>query len=475
MCGVTGRISFNGRDVISEILDDLIHLQNRGRDATGFVVGYSNQLTPYVPWKKPASAGSLFGKESEAKADTLIKRYKGNLGVGHVRYTTAGEPGENDNSGTQPHGFKHGGQSVVLASNGDIPFREDMRESLEQLHGCRLASNCDAEVLVNLVGLQVFRDRQDEVTAFANVGRSLQAAFSLAAMTPSGKLLGMRDPWGFRPLFWAKNHNGAMICSEMAPMKRHFKRGIHEVEPGTIVMFTDTGEVSIHRFSEPNPHFCLMEVFYFSQPNSTYRGTSFNELRYRLGVQAAREWLEAGYPLPDLVSEMPQSGGPAAQGVAHTLGCLLRNVVHKDRFGVTRNFMGRSADRVKQAEDNLDIIKEAVRGKVVMLVDDSVVRADQAKVVCVKLRRAKAKAVLYISTAPPYRYPCFFGLNTPEIKRLIAHGLTVEQVQAAIPYLDQLHYLSLEGSLKVLGGTGFCTGCFTGQYPMPVPDSKPEV
>ncbi len=470
MCGVTGRISFTGADVIPDILEDLIRLQNRGRDATGFVTGFTNKQVPYKPWKKLGSAGSLFGRESGSKAEELVEKYPGDIAVGHVRYTTAGE---RDNEATQPHGFKHGGESVIVASNGDIPFYDRIRRELEAQRGCRFASHCDAELIVNLVGLSIYNDRQDEIDAFVNVGSTLEASFSLVAITPSGKLLGMRDPWGVRPLFWALNEKGAMISSEPAIMDGF--DDVREILPGSLTVISGDGQVRTIAFRTERPRFCLLEVYYFARPDSVFKGEMYDEIRYRLGYQTGLEWIGAGYPQPDLVVPVKYSGDPAAEGCAEALGVKLRSAVLKDRFG-GRIFMFDQLSRAELLESNIKVVQSAVEGKRILMVDDSIIRADQSRVITKLLRQAGAREVYFISTAPPYRFPCFLGINTPETSKLVAKGRSVEEIRDVIG-VDQLLFLSLEGTFEALGSEDFCTGCFVGKegYPVPVPEDGKEV
>jgi len=463
MCGVFGVISFEGTNVTPLTLESLNHLQNRGQDSTGFAAGLTSEYSvPTRFWKEPGSASSHFTRE---RVEELSSRYPGDVGIGHVRYATASQ---RDRRNAQPHYYDAGGNLIIVVSNGDIPFSEEIREKLAQKYP--FASQCDAEVIAKLLG-QAWVKNGSEEEAFIKVGETLSGAFSLAAITPSKRLFVMRDPLGFHPLWWAKNDEAFFVCSESALLKGIGP--VHEVERGTLITISAGGLINFLPFKKALPRFCLMEVYYLARPDSYLDGkTTFSKARQNLGRMIAKEWKRKAYPLPDLVAPVLYSGSHAGQGCAIELGIPYIEAVFKDRFG-GRVFQQDEVDRKLRLASKFSVFSE-VKGKRVMVVDDSIVRGDQSRVVVGLMREAGAKEVYYCSTAPPFRGPCFFGINTPDPNRLIAHGRTEEEVRQKIG-ADILYYLSLESTFETLGSNHFCTGCFNGQYPLPVPERREEV
>lgn len=464
MCGVFGVVSFNGTNVTPLVLESLACLQNRGRDSVGFAIGSTSECSvPIRFWKEPGSADSWFTRE---RANELFSRYPGDVGIGHVRYATASQ---RDRRNAQPHYFDSGGNLIILVSNGDIPFCKEVRKKLAKKFP--FASRCDAEVVAKLLG-QAWIKNGSEEEAFIEVGKTLSGAFSLTAITPSKRLFVMRDPLGFHPLWWTKNDEVFFVCSESALLERIGP--VYEVERGTLVTVSTSGAINFLPFGKALPRFCLLEAYYFARPDSRLNGEiTFFKARQELGRMIAREWRRKGYPLPDLVAPVLYSGSPAGQGCAIELGIPYIEAIFKDRFG-GRVFQEDEVDRKLRLASKFSVFAEEVEGKKVMVIDDSIVRGDQSRLVVHLMREAGAKEIYYCSTAPPFRGPCFFGINIPDPNRLIAHHRTEEEVRQEIG-ADILHYLSLPGTFEVLGSNNFCTGCFNGQYPLPVPERGEEV
>lgn len=476
MCGTCASCSFKRKTVTPEILETLGLIQNRGQDSVGLATTNSRHRgVPTRHWKEPGSAHKWFNRETGGPlVDRLLRELRGDVGIGHVRYATASL---RDGKNAQPHYFDFGGQKIILASNGDIPFCERERRRLKR-KGYPFASRCDAEVLAKSLGDHLWTYGGSEEDAFIHMGQTLQAAYSLSAITPSKRLFVMRDPYGFRPYWWTKNKDGFHVCSESAVIASFGKP--YEVEPGTLMTVDTTGKIEVHRFADCPIRRCLMEYYYYARPDSLFdsSGELIDGIRFQLGVELAREISRAGYPIPEVVIPVPYSGNPAAEGCAAELHKLFRTAIIKDRFSeriFQQDEMARSELVRRRFSVNPGplVHKKTGIGKVVVVVDDSIVRGDQARALVPDLRAAGAGTIIYAATAPPHRFPCFFGINTPDPERLIAHGKTEKQVKRLIR-ADHLHYLTLDSTFRLLG-RDFCTACFTGDYPLPVPAGRAEV
>lgn len=472
MCGVIGAISFIGADVIPFILNTSVLLQNRGRDSLGFATGTTqSHNVPCRIWKKPGSATEWLDKPEKmlhVSSKLSCDGEQTDVGIGHVRYATASR---RDESNAQPHKFDHGGNMLIVASNGDIPFYDQERQSLLDL-GYSFESECDAEVIVKRLGHMMWVEGKSEEEAFMEIGRTLSAAFSLVVITPSRRLFIIRDPKGFHPLWWAQTEEGVWVCSESALLEEIGTP--QEVLPGTLITVSSDGSVNTHIFAEADPHFCLMDVFYLCRPDSRHKDRIFRMFRQLFGEKLAEKWKELGYPQPDIVTPIPYSGNPAANGFAIGLGCPLIEVILKDRFAIGRVFQGEEENRTEQIRRAFTVDPSYVKDLFVVDPDDTNMRGDQSRVVNAKLRRAGAEKVGNCYTAPPCRGPCFYGLNIPNPKRLIAYGRTQEEVRI-FQDADYLLYLDLNEIFEVLGSCDYCTGCFDGNYPIPIPEWKEEV
>jgi amidophosphoribosyltransferase len=435
VCGFIFFISFGGDNMVPKILERIPNLQNRGRDAMGIVGASGYDFSqPVRFWKDSGSPEERLRPEDIAKLEVL-PRICGEIALGHVRYATASERNQRN---AQPHYFDHGGRSLFVVSNGDIPFCGKERETLKAL-GYPFASSCDAEVLAKRLGHEIFEKHRNELAVYKEL-MSMNAAFSLASVTPSRKVVVMRDKHGFRPAYYAQNENGLAACSESALIDDFGE--VKELPPGSMLVVDVQGRVELIQVVPSEPRFCLMEPFYFSRPDSVWHGFSFSYWRYRLGLQLGQEWKEQGLPEPDIVSYVPRSGEHAAYGVAEALGKKVRSVVLKDNYSV-RIFQGAGQSRIQLANDKFRVeISPDVQGQIILLIDDSIVRGDQIRVLTKKLLQAGAKAVYYASTAPPYRFACFYGINTPDPEMLIARNRTEAEVAREVG-VAALHYLSL--------------------------------
>ncbi|MEA1909784.1 MAG: hypothetical protein U9M89_02070 [Patescibacteria group bacterium] len=483
MCGTVSIVNLNPSNPVPNLVetgcDILLNLRNRGDEAWGIGVDGEGS-SPNVRWKlgEPVTRTLTPKTIQRLVRQDLIGVH--NIMIAQLRYATTSE---RTTANAQPHHFGTGGQRFVLASNGDLPFCEEERQKLEAKKYA-FESHCDADVIVKYLGNAWIENGRNELEAFKQTGNNLSGAFSLVCITPSKRLFLMRDRHGFRPLWFVVNNEKNLFysCSENGILEDLFpKANPIEVKPEEIIVVDPkTGSIHKHQFADPDPKYCLMEYFYFQRPDSKATQKAKNTMhgyRFRLGMELADQWVEEGYPIPNVVCCVPYSGAPAAQGFAYKLEIPYIDIVFKDRWA-GRVFMADGKTREQLLREKLQIIRDFFQeespifmGKNIVVIDDSIVRGDQSKIISGLLRNAGAGWVGYGSTAPPYRYPCFYGINTPDSQLLIAHGKTIEEVRSLIG-VDYLHYLSLSGAYHVIDGNedNLCNGCFTCNYPTPVPE-----
>lgn len=506
MCGVIGIISFLQQNVTPHIGGALCSMSYRGDQASGLAATETAQLTqPTRLWKRGGDPRAWL--RNPLLAGPIIDEHPGDIAIGHNRYATSSKAASTREA--QPGYADWLGNSVYICSNGDLPFCADERQQLCQLgaHSAKFATEGDSEVIAKLIATRILHQRMSATEAFLDVGKHLNGTFSLVSIVndPTGKrLYVMRDRFGNRPL-WVAVWSGKLLiaCSETAVIQELIPvigepcDELYPLPPGALLVASPSGDIQTYSFGNGRcSGFCLMELFYFAGrvsyfegcPRSDQRGwLKYGQIRRMLGKQLAREWRAAGLPIPDFVCGVPDSGEPAGQGCAAGLGVPYFSVVDKNRSAAGRNFQGISGDRVRDIRGKM-WLNEDVDGCTIAVVDDSVIRAEQSTIIsseklreddlmiCRGLREEGAKQVIFASTAPPYIYPCFYGLNTPDPSRLAARGKSVEEVKKIIG-ANFLIYLSLEGTLEVVRQSRdfFCTACFTGEYLGTVPDGRPEV
>lgn len=484
MCGVGAILRFTGESVVEEALELMAGLQNRGQEACGIAVTHTFDRTKLTRIRKTATPAHEI-LANAVWVGEVLSELRGNAAVVHTRYATALDSGR-DARAAQPHFHDHNTKRLIVASNGDLPYCGHIRRELED-KGYDFASNCDAEVLAHLLGEAIFGDGMSEEEAFLHLCQTLDGAFSLCAITPSRRIFAMRDRWGLRPLGLARFDDGIAFCSEPALIE-HFG-AVEELPAGTLVTADGNGKVKYHTVAHPKPlSRCSMEYFYFSQPTSTIEGESFATIRFRLGQELAEqmyaELRAKNLPMPDLATSVPYSGDDAAEGFVQRFNelCLaddlppihLASVIRKDRFVPKRLFQQEETARRQLIATKFRIDRTRVKGKRVVIIDDSIVRSDQSTQLTHMVYRAGAESVYYGSTAPMMPHPCFFGINTPNRSKLVAHGRTLEQIREKIG-CKVLCYLPIEALYRVVGHHHFCTGCFTGNYPMSVPENGNEI
>src|SRR5437763_5168946 len=419
-------------------------LQHRGQESCGMVVSNGEKLM----------SERDMGYVSEVFGEARLDRLQGTSAIGHVRYSTAGGVSIRE---CQPFSVtcQHG--QIAVCHNGNLPFASEERKRLER-EGAIFSSTSDTEVVLHGVA----RSRAGSVAeAIPEVLRDTEGAFSMLFLTPK-ELIAIRDPRGFRPLALGRLGESYVVASETCAFDLIDAKYIRDVEPGEMLVINEEGLRSSHPLNPQRHSMCIFEHVYFSRPDSIIFGQSVNRSRHKMGQRLAIE-----HPADvDLVVPVPDSGVPAAIGYSAESGLPFR-------FGLVRNhYVGRTFIEPKQSIRSFGVrlklnpVRHLIRGKRVVLIDDSIVRGTTSKKIVRLVREAGASQVHVRISCPPTVSPCFYGVDTPNKSELIAARLTVEEVCRFIE-ADSLGYLSLEGMLEACGfpAETSCAACWTGDYP----------
>lgn len=452
-CGVFGIYENKSANVAKSAYFALYALQHRGQESCGIAVNDEGIINCY---KNLGLVHEVFNKE------VLDNLGWGTMAVGHCRYSTTG----NSNAiNAQPLVVRHCKGTMALAHNGNLVNAPELRRQLE-LNGAIFHTTNDTEVISYLITRERLMSPTIE-EAVAKTMYSIKGAYSLIIMSPQ-KLIAARDPNGFRPLCIGTLDNGGYVfASESCALDSIGAQFLRDMEPGEIVV-VENGELrSIKAHCTGKGTICVFEYVYFARPDSVIEGVSVHEARQRAGRILYREQpVEA-----DVVIGVPDSGLDAALGYAKESGIPYGVGFIKNRY-VGRTFIQPSqGQRENAVRIKLNVIAETVRDKRVVLVDDSIVRGTTCARIVRLLREAGAKEVHFAVSAPPFKNPCFFGTDIDSRDKLIACRLTIPEIAKEIG-VDSLNYLSVEGvkSIAKEAGCGFCVGCFTGEYPIKVPD-----
>ncbi|MBS3873402.1 MAG: amidophosphoribosyltransferase [Firmicutes bacterium] len=456
-CGVLG-IFGHGLDVVRLGYFGLFALQHRGQESAGLAVADG---TGIVRHRGRGLVAEAFNEEHIA----ALSEHNPHLGIGHVRYSTAGA---SDLISSQPllhYDEQVGGLKIALAHNGNLVGAGQLRRELEA-GGAHFATMSDTEVILKLLHREYTGDIQE---ALVRTLLALCGAFSLVLCTPA-KLIGVRDPHGFRPLCLGSLGGGYILASESAAILALGGEVIRDIRPGEIVVIDDSG-VQSQQYAPATRSSCIFEYVYFARNDSVLDGLNVYNARVALGRRLAEE-----HPVQaDLVISVPDSGTPAALGYAASANLPYGEGLVKNRY------VGRTFIQSSQALRELKVLLKftpntaILQGQRVVIVDDSIVRGTTMELLVRALRRAGASEVHVRVSCPPYTNPCYFGIDTPSCLELVANCSDSAGVCRMIG-ADSLGYLSLEGMLEVLSGgeRQFCLGCFTGDYPLDVSRQEQE-
>ncbi|MBL9032847.1 MAG: amidophosphoribosyltransferase [Phycisphaerae bacterium] len=462
-CGVFG--IWGHADAVRRTYLGLYAQQHRGQESAGIAVASGGRIEGVTG----------MGLVPEVFDERLIHYLESHYGaggprgtIGHNRYSTAGGSLA---CNAQPLVESYIGGQVALAHNGNLVNAGALRAQFEQA-GHLFHTTSDTEVIIHLLASPQQQRAPDPLAATL---RRLQGAFSLVFLFPD-RIEACRDPWGWRPLVIGRTESGHwVVASETVALDVNGAELVREVEPGEIVRIDDRGLTS-RRFADvaDRPAHCVFEHVYFANPASTVFGRNVQMVREALGEALARE-----APVPaDYVMPMPDSGRSAAAGYARASGIPYREGIVPNRY-VGRTFIKPTQDQRNAAVRlKLNVIAEIVRGKRVIVVDDSIVRGTTTKAKMDQIRAAGASEVHLRISCPPIRHPCYFGVDFAERSQLIAHGREVEDVRAFLG-VDSLHYLSLRGLLESASDTRpaghWCTACYTGDYRIDIEHPVTEI
>ena len=454
-CGVFGMYDFDGGDVASTIYYGLFALQHRGQESCGIAVSETNG-----PKGKVTSYKGM-GLVNEVFTQDNLEPMHGDIGVGHVRYSTAGA---STRENAQPLVLNYVKGTLALAHNGNLINAMELRKDLEYT-GAIFQTTIDSEV----IAYHIARERLNSNSVEEAVGRACQkikGAFALVVMSPR-KLVGARDPYGFKPLCIGKRDNAYILASETCALDTIGAEYVRDVLPGEIVTITPEGgiqsDLSLALPKEKEAR-CIFEYIYFARPDSHIDGVSVYASRIKAG-----RFLAMDSPVDaDLVVGVPESGNAAALGYSLQSGIPYGTAFVKNGY-VGRTFIKpKQSSRESSVRVKLNVLKEAVDGKRIIMIDDSIVRGTTSDRIVKMLRDAGATEVHVRISSPPFLWPCYFGTDIPEREQLIAYNRSIEDIRKIIG-ADSLGYLGVERLEEMVGGLCICKGCFTGTYPMEPP------
>ena len=456
-CGVLGIYDLDGNDVASSIYYGLFALQHRGQESCGIAV--SNTMGP----KGKVDSYKDMGLVNEVFVGDRVEQMRGDIGVGHVRYSTAGE---STRENAQPLVLNYVKGTLALAHNGNLINANELRDELSKT-GAIFQTTIDSETVAYIIARERLLTRSVEEAVGRAVSK-LKGAYSLVVMSPR-KLIGARDPFGFKPLCIGKRDQAYIIASESCALDTIGAEFVRDVLPGEIVTITkENGIISdtSHCIDKSKEARCIFEYIYFSRPDSCIDGVNVYSSRI-----AAGRFLAMDSPVEaDLVVGVPESGNAAA------LGYSLESKIPYGTAFIKNTYVGRTFIKPKQSnressvQVKLNALREVVEGKRIIMIDDSIVRGTTSDRIVGMLKEAGAKEVHVRISSPPFLWPCYFGTDIPVREQLIAYNRSIDEICKIIG-ADSLGYLKLERLEEMVNGLGICKGCFTGQYPMTPPDS----
>ncbi len=453
-CGVFGVFGAERQNVASTTYYGLFALQHRGQESCGIVVNDDGVFNYY---KDSGLVNDVFTPE------ILENLGLGNMAVGHVRYGTTGA---SDRLNSQPIVINHHKGRMALAHNGNLVNSYELRQELE-LAGSIFHTTSDTEVISYIITKE--RISSDSIESAINKTMDkIKGAYSLVVMSPA-KLIAVRDPHGFRPLCYGVTSDGTyIVASETCALDSVSAKYVRDIEPGEILIFEKDGIRSIKDHCNTAPgKLCIFEYIYFARPDSVVDGVSVHEARMKAGACLAME-----HPVQaDVVIGVPDSGISAAMGYAKQSGIPYGTGFIKNKY-IGRTFI---APGQKTREDKvrikLNVLAETVKGKRVVLVDDSIVRGTTITRIVSLLREAGATEVHVRSSAPPFTNPCYYGTDIDSRENLIACKYELSEI-AGVVGADSVGYLSVDHLYMLIGSTpgeGYCDSCFSGNYPTEVP------
>ncbi|MDQ6988282.1 MAG: amidophosphoribosyltransferase [Mariprofundaceae bacterium] len=445
-CGVFGVLDHEEAANLTYL--GLYALQHRGQESTGIV---STDGKNFNNHRGMGLVSDVYQKED-------IVKLEGRSAIGHVRYSTAGDLGLRN---CQPFMYQYAHGGIAMCHNGNIINADDLRTELEQ-DGSIFQSTSDTEVIIHLLAKSKGDSTRERL---AEAVQRLKGGFSVLLMTEN-RMFGVRDPNGIRPLVLGKLDGSWVLASETCAFDLVGADFVRDVKPGELVVIDDDGSLrTFSPFTNPSPRFCVFEYVYFARPDSNLEGVNFYQARYNIGVELAKE-----SPVDaDLVIPVPDSGVPPAMGYALETGIPFQ-------MGLIRNhYVGRTFIEPKQSIRNFGVKlklnpnRKMIKGKRVVLVDDSIVRGTTSRKIVEMVRAAGAAEIHMRISSPPTKNSCFYGINTPDSEELMANRMDLAEMCKAIG-ADSLAFVSNDGLFRAVGKPreSHCDACFSGDYPVPI-------
>ncbi len=453
-CGVFG--IYNNNDAAALTALGLHALQHRGQESAGIVAFDGENFNIH---KGLGLVDKVFRKPE------IMKQLNGSIAIGHNRYSTTGEPSIRN---VQPIYADLAFGGFALAHNGNLTNANTLRSKLVE-RGALFQCTSDTEVIIHMMALSVHKD---PVERLIDALRSIKGAYSLIACAES-MMIGVRDPHGIRPLILGKLGKSYILASESCALDIIGAEYIRDIEPGELVVINEKGIISQKPFENKNGRFCIFEYIYFARPDSMMEGKSVYEMRKSIGAYLAKE---SPVENADIVVPVPDSGVPAAIGYSQESGIPFE-------LGIIRNhYVGRTFIQPTDGIRHLGVKmkhnanKKYIEGKKVVLVDDSIVRGTTSRKIVDMVREAGAKEVHVRISSPPTKYSCFYGIDTPSSKELMAYKFDTDEICKQIG-ADSLAYISVNSLYKATGekernqdNPHYCDACFTGDYPVDLTD-----
>ncbi len=451
-CGIFG--IFNHPEASNLAYLGLYALQHRGQESCGIVSSDGSGLHSH---KNMGLVADVFGNQD------IFRQLPGRSAIGHVRYSTTGSSVLKN---VQPIMVDYSRGSIAVAHNGNLVNAQLIKDELEAW-GSIFQTTMDTEIIIHLLATSKAASLEDRITEALN---RIKGAYCLLFLTET-RMVAARDPHGFRPLCLGKQGDAWVVASESCALDLIEAEFVREIEPGEIVVIDKNGLTSHFPLKKVEPTPCIFEFVYFARPDSVIFGKNVYQVRKEMGRQLAREHrIEA-----DVVIPVPDSGVPAAMGYAEESGIRFE-------LGLIRNhYVGRTFIEPQQSirhfgvKIKLNPVREVLKGKRVVVIDDSIVRGTTSRKIVKMVRNAGASEVHVLISSPPTSYPCYYGIDTPTRKELISSSHTIDEICRYIT-ADSVGYLSQEGLHKSVGGeqNSYCRACFSGEYPINFPKLVPE-
>ena len=448
-CGVFGIFDRSNENVANSIYYGLCALQHRGQESAGIAVcNTSGPLGNLTCHKDMGLVNEIFSPE-------ILGELVGNIGIGHVRYSTTGESTVKN---AQPIAINYFKGTLALVHNGNLTNMDDLKNTLQE-NGAIFHTTTDSEIITYQIALE--RTKQASIEdAVYETAKKLKGGFALIIMSPQ-KLVGVRDPFGLKPLCLGKRGDSYILASESCALNAINAEYVRDIEPGEIITITKDSITSNRDLCTSQHAHCIFEYIYFARLDSKMDGGPIYDARIRAGAALARS-----YPIDaDLVAGVPDSGIAAAMGYAEEANIPYGMAFHKNSY-VGRTFIKPTqSERESAVQIKLNVIPSVVKDKRIVLIDDSIVRGTTISKLIAMLKKAGAREVHVRISSPPFLYPCYYGTDVPSNHQLIASKMTTDEICKQIG-ADSLGYLKIEDFKEMVGDLPLCKACFDQKYPV---------